>query len=155
MKLSELMKNHTPSTSFEGFVTNDDFVLAVDCSADGNAASAADYAVVQIGVSGLDAQLNPVTQDKQYIREKGWNTVADHAADFVSKRLAPAEPKNDGKQTPMRGHPVFIAQHATACCCRGCLEKWHGIPQGVPLSAEQQVYIVGMLMSWMRREMEN
>lgn len=68
MKLSELMKNHTPSTSFEGFVTNDDFVLAVDCSAEGNAASAADYAVVQIGVSGLDAQLNPVTQDKQYIR---------------------------------------------------------------------------------------
>ena len=155
MKLSELMKNHTPSTSFEGFVTNDDFVLAVDCSADGSAASAADYAVVQIGVSGLDAQLNPVTQDKQYIREKGWNTVADHAADFVSKRLAPAAPKNDGKQTPMRGHPVFIAQHATACCCRGCLAKWHGIPQGVPLSAEQQVYIVGMLMSWMRREMEN
>ena len=68
MKLSELMKNHTPSTSFEGFVTNDDFVLAVDCSADGSAASVADYAVVQIGVSGLDAQLNPVTQDKQYIR---------------------------------------------------------------------------------------
>ena len=88
-------------------------------------------------------------------RDKGWNTIADHAADFVSKRLAPAEPKNDGKQTPMRGHPVFIAQHATACCCRGCLAKWHGIPQGVPLSAEQQVYIVGMLMSWMRREMEN
>ena len=58
-------------------------------------------------------------------------------------------------KTPMRGHPVFIAQHATACCCRGCLAKWHGIPQGVPLSAEQQVYIVGMLMSWMRREMEN
>ena len=83
------------------------------------------------------------------------SNFADHAADFVSKRLAPAEPKNDGKQTPMRGHPVFIAQHATACCCRGCLAKWHGIPQGVPLSAEQQVYIVGMLMSWMRREMEN
>ena len=68
MKLSELMKNHTPSTSFEGFVTNDDFVIAVDCSADGSAASVGDYAVVQIGVSGLDAQLNPVTQDKQYIR---------------------------------------------------------------------------------------
>lgn len=68
MKLSELMKNHTPSPDFEGFVTNDDFVLAVDCSADGNAKSPADYAVVQIGVSGLDAQLNPVTQDKQYIR---------------------------------------------------------------------------------------
>lgn len=68
MKLSELMKEHTPSVNYEGFVTNDDFVLAVDCTADGSAASPADYAVVQLGVAGLDAQLNPVTQDKQYIR---------------------------------------------------------------------------------------
>lgn len=111
--------------------------------------------LVRLSRSNFRSRFHLKAQDKQYIREKGWNTVADHAADFVSKRLAPAAPKNDGKQTPMRGHPVFIAQHATACCCRGCLEKWHGIPQGVPLSAEQQVYIVGMLMSWMRREMEN
>ena len=111
--------------------------------------------LVRLSRSNFRSRFHLKAQDKQYIREKGWNTIADHAADFVSKRLAPAEPKNDGKQTPMRGHPVFIAQHATACCCRGCLEKWHGIPQGVPLSAEQQVYIVGMLMSWMRREMEN
>ena len=111
--------------------------------------------LVRLSRSNFRSRFHLKAQDKQYIREKGWNTVADHAADFVSKRLAPAEPKNDGKQTPMRGHPVFIAQHATACCCRGCLAKWHGIPQGVPLSAEQQVYIVGMLMSWMRREMEN
>ena len=94
-------------------------------------------------------------KERQYCLDKGAPVIEQHAADFVAKRLAPALPANDGKQTPMRGHPVFIAQHATACCCRGCLEKWHGIPQGVPLSAEQQVYIVGMLMSWMRREMEN
>lgn len=68
MKLSELMKGHTPSANYEGFVTNDDFVLAMDCTAEGNAASPAEYAVVQLGVAGLDAQLNPVTQDKQYIR---------------------------------------------------------------------------------------
>ena len=111
--------------------------------------------LVRLSRSNFCSRFHLKAQDKQYIREKGWNTVADHAADFVSKRLAPAAPKNDGKQTPMRGHPVFIAQHATACCCRGCLAKWHGIPQGVPLSAEQQVYIVGMLMNWMRREMEN
>ena len=109
--------------------------------------------LVRLSRSNFRSRFHLKVQDKQYIREKGWNTVADHAADFVSKRLAPAEPKNDGKQTPMRGHPVFIAQHATACCCRGCLAKWHGIPQGVPLSAEQQVYIVGMLMSWMRRDL--
>src|SRR3546814_7102519 len=57
---------------------------------------------------------------------------------IVEKRLAPAEPVNDGKQTPMRGHPVLIAQHATATCCRSCLAKWHGIPAGRLLDAAEQ-----------------
>lgn len=68
MTLKELMQGRTPDTAFEGYVTNDDFVLAVDCSESGNAASPNDYAVVQMGVTGLDSQMNPVTQDKQYIR---------------------------------------------------------------------------------------
>ena len=67
--------------------------------------------------------------DRHYVLEKGMDTVRSHATDFVRDRLAPAEPKNDGKQTPMRGHPVFIAQHATGTCCRSCLEKWHHIPR--------------------------
>ena len=96
--------------------------------------------------------------DFEYIREKGMDTIRSHAADFVRKRLAPAEPKNDGKQTPMRGapngHPVFLGQHATATCCRSCLEKWHGIPAGRPLSASEQEYVVNVLMEWIRRQME-
>lgn len=56
------------------------------------------------------------------------DTIRSHASDFVRTRLAPAQIPNDGKQTPMRGHPVFLAQHATGCCCRGCLYKWHRIP---------------------------
>ena len=109
--------------------------------------------LVRLSCSNFRSRFHLKAQDKQYIHEKGWNTIADHAADFVSKRLAPAEPKNDGKQTPMRGHPVFIAQHATACCCRGCLEKWHKIPSGRALTAAEQEYIVGMLLFWMQREM--
>lgn len=73
MTLSELMNGKTPDPSFEGFVTADDFVLAVDCSEDGSAAVTA-YAVAQLGVSGLDAKLNPTTQDKQYIRA-GQSTI--------------------------------------------------------------------------------
>ena len=92
--------------------------------------------LVRLSRSNFRSRFHLKAQDKQYIRDKGWNTIADHAADFVMRQ---------GK----RCGPT------AACCCRGCLEKWHGIPQGVPLSAEQQVYIVGMLMSWMRREMEN
>lgn len=68
MTLTELMKGRTPSPDFEGFVTNNDFVLAMDCTPDGSAADPGAYAVVQLGVTGLDAQLNPVTQEKQYIR---------------------------------------------------------------------------------------
>ena len=105
--------------------------------------------LVRLSRSNFRSRFHLKAQDKQYIREKGWNTIADHAADFVSKRLAPAEPKNDGKQTPMRGHPVFIAQHATATCCRGCLAKWHNIPQGVSLSEEQQRYIVAVIYHWL------
>ena len=92
-------------------------------------------------------------KDKQYVNEKGLETICRHAKDFVSKRLAPADIPNDGKQTPMRGHPVFVAQHATATCCRGCLYKWHHIPAGVPLSAVQQDYVVDVLMTWIIRQM--
>lgn len=92
-------------------------------------------------------------KDKGYIKEKGWDTIRSHTEDFVEKRLAPAIPKNDGKQTPMKGHPAFIGQHATATCCRGCLEKWHHIPKGVALSKEQQMYVVDVLMTWMKRQM--
>ncbi len=92
-------------------------------------------------------------KDKEYISDKGWQTVRSHARDFVKNRLAPENPENDGKQTPMRGHPVFIAQHATACCCRGCLEKSHHIPAGKVLSEKEQEYIVDVLMGWMEKDM--
>ena len=93
-------------------------------------------------------------KDRAYIAEKGLDVIQLHAEDFVAKRLAPAFPHNDGSQTPMRGHPVFRAQHATACCCRGCFEKWHHIPAGRPLTEKEQEYAVSVLMSWIRRELK-
>ena len=88
-----------------------------------------------------------------YLREKGLAVVLEHAADFVEKRLAPAEPANDGRQTPMRGHPAFVAQHATATCCRSCLQRNHGIAPGVELTAEEQDYVVDVIMRWIEREL--
>lgn len=88
--------------------------------------------------------------DAEYLRAKGLPTVVRHAQDFVARRLAPAEPKNDGKQTPWRGHPVFVAQHATATCCRSCLAKWHGIPAGRALTVEEQAHVVAAIARWLR-----
>lgn len=92
--------------------------------------------------------------DRSYVSEKGMDKVREHACDFIRKRLAPAEIANDGKQTPMRGHPVFVAQHATATCCRGCLEKWHHIPKGRKLTETEQEYVVNVIMEWISREMK-
>jgi hypothetical protein len=91
-------------------------------------------------------------KEREYLQAKGLPTVLAHAGDFVRDRLAPAQPRNDGKQTPMRGHPVFIAQHATATCCRGCLSKWHGIPQGRELDAREQAHAVAAIARWLQEQ---
>jgi hypothetical protein len=88
-------------------------------------------------------------KDRAYLAERTSPTVLDHARQFVVQRLAPAQPVNDGRQTPMRGHPVFVAQHATATCCRGCLAKWHRIPAGKELSAEEVEYVVRVIERWL------
>ncbi len=92
-------------------------------------------------------------KDRQYIADKGMATIQRHAADFVRTRLAPAYIPNDSKQTPMRGHPVFVAQHACACCCRGCLNKWYHVPVARELTEDEQERIVRLLMAWIEREL--
>ena len=87
-----------------------------------------------------------------YLERKGLDVVLAHAADLIDKRLAPAYPDNDGRQTPMRNHPVFIAQHATATCCRGCLEKWHAITKGHELPPEEKQYVIDVIRHWLERE---
>lgn len=92
-------------------------------------------------------------KDKEYIAKRDWDTIRKNTADIISKRLAPADIPNDGRQTPMRHgiFPPFIAQHATGCCCRGCFEKWHNIPKGRQLSEDEQQYAVDVIMEWLKR----
>ena len=89
-------------------------------------------------------------KEQGYLKDKGFSIIEQHARDFVKERLAPALPKNDGKQTPMKNHPVFIAQHAAATCCRKCLEKWHRIERGKELTQQQVDYIVSVIMYWLQ-----
>jgi predicted Fe-S protein YdhL (DUF1289 family) len=108
-----------------------------------------------LGGSSFRAGFKLRGKEPAYLRSKGLRTVLEHAADFIEKRLAPAEPANDGKQTPMRNHPAFVAQHATATCCRGCLQKWHGIPKGRALDAEQKRYVLSVLEKWLTEQERN
>jgi hypothetical protein len=92
-------------------------------------------------------------RDRAYIAERTLPVVLGHGADFIAKRLAPADPPNDGKQTPFRGHPVFVAQHATATCCRSCLQKLHGIPAGRALTEAERAHVLAVIERWLESQL--
>ena len=111
-----------------------------------------DQALEKLGRSKFRSSFHLTDRDIQYIDEKGIDTIRSHAENFVRTRLAPAFIENDGKQTPMSGHPVFKAQHACACCCRGCLYKWYRVRPGTELTDLQQKKIVDLMMTWIDRQ---
>ena len=88
-----------------------------------------------------------------YAREKGIEVLIRQSMELLDQRLFVPDPKKDGKQTPMKGHPVFIAQHATATCCRGCLNKWHHVPKGRKLLGHEKQEVMLLHKEWLEREM--
>lgn len=111
-----------------------------------------DKIFVSLSKSKFRSSFHLYEKDLEYIKVKGMEVIKSHAYDFVRNRLAQKTIFNDGKQTPTKGHPVFIAQHATATCCRGCLEKWHHISKGKDLTLEEIDYIVKVIMLWIEKE---
>lgn len=114
-----------------------------------------DAVLKKLSKSSFRSSFKLKEQDKEYLKLKGHELIRSHANDFIAKRLAPSKILNDGKQTPMQGHPIFIAQHATATCCRSCLYKWHHIDKNKELSSLEQKYIVDVIMEWLKRQFNN
>jgi Domain of unknown function (DUF4186) len=88
----------------------------------------ADERIEHIGRHRFRQKFHLHARDRAVVELRGMGTIRRHADDLTAKRVAPARPRNDGKQTPYRGHPVFVAQHATATCCRSCLERERAVP---------------------------
>jgi hypothetical protein len=107
-----------------------------------------------IGRQPFRAKFHLRGRDRGLAQLYGPERVRKHAADFIAKRLAPAFPYKDGKQTPYRGHPVFVAQHATATCCRSCLQRNHGIEPGRELTPDEQERVVDVICRWIERELD-
>ena len=92
--------------------------------------------------------------EKEYVTSRGMDILRLHATDFVNKRLAPANPKNDGRQTPTKGHPVFIAQHACGCNDRISLEEFFGYEKGRELTDKEVTRIVDAILRWIEEHLD-
>lgn len=92
--------------------------------------------------------------EQEYVTSRGMDILRLHATDFVNKRLAPANPKNDGRQTPTKGHPVFIAQHACGCNDRSSLEQFYDIEMGRALTPEEVEFVVDVILEWISEHLE-
>lgn len=112
-----------------------------------------DLVLIKLSRSKFRSSFHLNSKMKEYVDLKGIDKIKNDAYDIINTRIKPKNPKNDGKQTPMKQvHPVFIAQHACACCCRGCIEKWHNISKDIVLSDSEIDYIVSLLIEWIKRE---
>ena len=109
-----------------------------------------DAIFLRLSQSPFRKRFNLGAKERAFLKAKGLPGVLLHARAFIDKRLAPAHPCNDGRQTPYRGHPAFIAQHATATRCRSCLAHWHGIARGRALSEQERDYVLAVLERWLR-----
>ncbi|MEA2222528.1 MAG: hypothetical protein QOH83_904 [Solirubrobacteraceae bacterium] len=113
-----------------------------------------DERIEAIGRHPFRAKFRLRGRERAIVQLRGMSAVRGHAEELFARRVAPAAPHKDGRQTPYRGHPVFVAQHATATCCRTCLERWHEIPQGRALEPDEQAYAVDVICRWIERELE-
>lgn len=108
----------------------------------------------RLSESPFRSRFSLTEKEKAYVKSLGTVSLRELAVKIISERLAPEEIPNDGKQTPMKGHPVFKAQHATACCCRGCFEKWHHISKGHELTEAEKKEAVDSIMFWILDQMD-
>ena len=113
-----------------------------------------DAAFHKLSVSAFRRKFRLQGKELAYLQTWGLPHVMRQGADLLRQRLAPAEPPNDGRQTPWRNHPIFVAQHATGTCCRGCLEKTYAIPKGAALTQEEIAHVLSAIERWLSVELE-
>ena len=112
-----------------------------------------DLILLKLSKSKFRSSFHLNNKMKEYVSLKGIDKIIKDAYEIINSRIKPENPKNDGKQTPMKQvHPVFIAQHACACCCRSCIEKWHKIDKNKELTDDEVDELVTLLIEWIKRE---
>lgn len=79
-----------------------------------------------------------------------------HAKKVLKSKIGSSHNVWDGRQTPMTGNEIVnYAQHATATCCRKCLEYWHNIKKEQDLTEEQLEFCTDLVMLYIEERVPN
>jgi hypothetical protein len=85
-----------------------------------------------------------------YARRKGRLQLKQAARNQIERAVKGIAHPREGQQTPRETNPhanvIHYAQHATASCCRKCVEEWHGIPRDRELTAAEIDYLTELVM---------
>lgn len=114
-----------------------------------------DSHLLQRSKSPYRSNLRLTGEEIEYCRSRGLDEVRREAFDIIRKNIAPSYIKNDGKQTPENGHPIFVSQHATATCCRKCINRFYYIPNDRKLTETEVNFIVDLNLEWLKRYLVN
>jgi hypothetical protein len=85
------------------------------------------------------------------LRNAGWRTAEQLAGSATStlRRALVVGHVLEGHQTYFayndKATIIHCAQHATATCCRSCLETWLGIPRSQPLATDDLAYCASLV----------
>ncbi|MBS3066936.1 DUF4186 family protein [Candidatus Pacearchaeota archaeon] len=108
----------------------------------------------KLNASKFRREIHLSEEEKNFVRDKCLDKIIEDAYNFLDKNIR-SKKDNDGKQTPWRGHPVFVAQHATATCCRKCIKKWYKIPENKNLDDKEVKFFIEIILEWIDKEINN
>jgi hypothetical protein len=83
----------------------------------------------------------------------GLTRLRADAESVIRKSVGPHQHPAQGRQTKWDGNIIYYGQHATACCCRRCIEVWHGIPRNRDLTEDEVRYFIELLCVYMRHRL--
>jgi hypothetical protein len=84
-----------------------------------------------------------------HARRKGRRQLHEAARRRLETSVGKAGMAFDGRQTPREGNTICYAQHATASCCRTCIEYWHDIPKDRDLTADELSYLSTLVIAYL------
>lgn len=91
---------------------------------------------------------------KKQAKKLGLQELKARVRELLEKKIGPAKIFRDGIQTKKEGSAIFYAQHATATCCRKCLEYWYGIAANRELTKDELDFCEGLVFAYLDKRSE-